>query len=291
MEQLGVQAPCLLGLVHLPTMAPTPVPSRSLILNLCQKHGVSSLPTLGFPQAPSLQLEPTASVLILNIMDKCRSSQNRGVQWDLTPQDWYPASMPTSVRGLHAHSLCSPTTPTHCLPNIPSQTPIPSHPLIIFLQNPGPAWTLIPPVIPQGSSRLSLCVIMFSLNRSYCGRVGAEETPQSRNLSTRVPSFWGVPRLAQALPRLPCPHMDPALPQTCPVISRAPMPPLHHAVETLRQGQTRLPTGEQHYPDFCPRCPHAVGPSRQGAPTPAVAIQRSAGWEGVLPCALLLISL
>ena len=70
--ELEGQAPCLLGLVHPPTMAPTPVPSRVPILNRPQKHGVSSLPTLRSTQAPRLQVEPTASVLVLNIMDKCR---------------------------------------------------------------------------------------------------------------------------------------------------------------------------------------------------------------------------
>lgn len=187
--ELGVQAPYLLGLAHPPTMGQTPVPSRSPILNHPLNHGVSSLPTPGYTQAPRLQLESTASVLVLNIMDKCRSSRNKGVQWVLIPQDWHPASMLTPVMGLLTHSLCSPTTPSLLLPSIPSQVPIPSHPLIIFPQNPGLPWILIPPVTPPDNSRLSWCVIMFSLNRNCSGMVGAGEIPQCRKLSTRVPSF------------------------------------------------------------------------------------------------------
>lgn len=70
--KLGVQVPCLLGLVHQPTMALATVPSRSPILIPPQKTGVSSLLMLGCTLAIRLRVLPIASVLDLSIMDKCR---------------------------------------------------------------------------------------------------------------------------------------------------------------------------------------------------------------------------
>lgn len=70
--ELGVQAPCLLDLVHRPTMALATVPSRSPILTPPQKHGVSFLPPLGCILAVRLQVEHIPSVLDLNTMDKHR---------------------------------------------------------------------------------------------------------------------------------------------------------------------------------------------------------------------------
>lgn len=124
--------------------------------------------------------------------------------------------------------LTASVLPTHSLPlpHVHSQVPMPSHLLIICLQKPGRAQDLSPHSFYRTPPKArAYCCNYVQSQQELLWEGGGRGDPQSKNLSIRVPSFWGFPGQLK-----PC--QGPSITYgpgftLCPITSRAPILPLH----------------------------------------------------------------
>ncbi|KAK1340989.1 hypothetical protein QTO34_017389, partial [Cnephaeus nilssonii] len=229
-----------------------------------QKHGVSSLPTPGCTQAPSLQLEPTASVLVLNIMDMCKSSRNRGVQWVLTPQDRHPASMSTPMRGLHAHNLCSPTIPSLPLPNTRHQPPpdyLPSE------SRPGPDFDH--PTHSTGQLKAQLVCNYVQSQQELLWEGGGRGDPPVQEPLYQSPKFLGGSQVSPSPAKAPMatygPGFAPNLPNHKSGSYSTPSP----CHENFAVGGNKASHRAAAPPRLLPPLPTCYGPLKAGGTNPS----------------------